>query len=105
MAYDESCAGERLAEYRENQFSVLEGTLQVALTNLWNLIAVVGLVWQCVQMQWAGVKQAARYTIAAMLMGYMGATVRVLILAFPVVQFITKHTPTSIFHRRGARTA
>jgi hypothetical protein len=75
MAYDDSCAGEQLAADRENQFSVLEGTLQVVLTNMWNALAVVCLLVQCAQMKWAGVGKALRYSMAALLMGYMGATV------------------------------
>ena len=86
MDYDETYTGERLADYRESLFPVLESALQVALANLRNVVAVVGLVWQCAQMQWAGVKQAARYTIPALLMGYFCVTVRVLVLAFLVVQ-------------------
>jgi len=75
MAYDDSCAGSRLADYRENQFSVVEGTLQVVFTNMWNAIAVVCLLVQCARMKWSGVGSALRYTMAALLMGYMGASV------------------------------
>jgi hypothetical protein len=75
MSYDESCAGERLANYRENQFSVLEGTLQVYLTNMWSALAAACIVSQCSNMQWAGVGRALRYAFAALIMGYMGATV------------------------------
>ena len=77
MLYDDSCAGEQLRNYRENQFSVLEGTLQVYLTNMWNFISVCAIVLQCSKMQWAGVGQALRYVFAALIMGYMGATVSV----------------------------
>jgi hypothetical protein len=47
LTYDESCAGDLLQQYRNAQFSLLEGWLQTNLTMFWNIVAALVLIQQC----------------------------------------------------------
>lgn len=76
MSYDDSCAGDNLKQYRENQFSEVEGALQNNLTAMWNVVAAAVIVYQVwANMAWRGIGALVRGGFASLLLGYMGATV------------------------------
>ena len=70
----EGCEGNELKNYRENQFSVTEASIQVHLTMTWNVVAVASLLYVLYHGKFQGYGAFFRSAAVTAILGFMTAT-------------------------------
>jgi hypothetical protein len=76
LAYDNSCTPDILQAYRNGQFSLFEGWLQTNMTMIWNIIAILTLLYYVFNGLKNGIsiKNAIRISIGCFIVGFFSGT-------------------------------